>query len=140
MRNSFLIGMAGILVCLLTVVSGSLVFAETSAVEVQVAPATILIGADQADQITVHAAIAYSIVDTGSVDLNGLSPVATWADDRGELVARFSPAEVEALPEVQALGDVVLTLSGLTEEGAAFSGSDVVRVVVFAAPVSPPGK
>lgn len=140
MRNWILFGVVGVFACGGALLSGAGAFAESSAIDVQVAPGTILIGAEQANQITVHAAIAYSVVDSESIDLNGVAPVSTWADDRGELVARFSPVDVEALPEVQALGDVVLTLTGLTDAGDVFSGSDVVRVVAFAGSAAAQGK
>lgn len=139
MRNLIVLATAVALCLLLTVVPGSQVFAGVQVV-VQVAPATILIGADQAEQVTVHAAIPYSTVVTESVDLNGLEPASTWADDRGELVARFLSADVERLPEVADLGDADLTLSGVTTDGVDFSGTDTVRVVEFSGADAPKGK
>jgi hypothetical protein len=139
MRSLIVLATAVALGFLLTVVPGSQVFADVQVV-VQVAPATILIGADQAEQVTVHAAIPYITVDAGTVKLNGLPPESTWADDRGELVARFLSADVEALPEVAKLGDIELTLSGVTKDGVDFSGTDTVRVVEFSGADAPKGK
>jgi hypothetical protein len=94
--------------------------------EVQVAPQTIILGADQGGTVTVHAAIAYGLVDRDTIALNGLPAKGTKADARGELVAFFDEDAVKAMVGVPS---AMLTLTGVTNDGVAFSGSDTVRVI-----------
>lgn len=104
---------------------------EAQAVEIQIAPSTLLLNASQGGSVTVHADIPYSIVDGSSVKLDGIAATATFADDCGDLVAKFKETEVKA---GLSLGRVTLTLTGLTTDGTPFRGSDVVRVTTRRAP------
>lgn len=135
MRKLIPFGMAVALVGILAAIPGSHVFAEESApdllINIQVSPATILIGADQAVMVTVHAEIPYSTVDGASVTLNGIAVKATFSDLRGDLVAKFLSSEVKG---VVSPGNGELTLTGMTKDGQVFSGTCTVRVVEFAAP------
>ena len=84
--------------------------------------------------VTVHAVIPYSWVDTKSVTLTildtSISPTATFPDNRGELVAKFSVADVKAiLDNVEKPCPVEMTLAGVTKDGEEFSGTDTVRVI-----------
>lgn len=96
-------------------------------VSILVAPQTInLDGQADGDWVTVHTDIPYAVVDTGTVALNGLAAAATFADDRGNLVAKFSLAAIRGMvapPEAE------LILTGMTEDGASFSGIDTVKVL-----------
>ena len=108
----------------LTAVTGSIVYADTE-VEVLVSPQNILLDSVQSGSITVHVDIAYSLVNTGSVTLNGVPAKFTFADDRGDLVAKFSEEDIKAIVSPP---EATLTLAGVTKAGEAFSGSDVVKV------------
>ncbi|MCC6489413.1 MAG: hypothetical protein IT364_18065 [Candidatus Hydrogenedentes bacterium] len=128
-------GMVVALVCVLAAVPVSKVFAEEGEpdllINIQVSPATILIGADQAVMVTVHAEIPYSTVEGASVTLNGITVRATFSDLRGDLVAKFLSSEVKG---VVSPGNGELTLTGMTKDGQVFSGTTIVRVVKYAAP------
>lgn len=95
------------------------------ALGIAVSPQTFLLSAVQGS-VSVHTAIGYSTVDLGSLALNGVAPTSTKADSRGNLVAKFDEAEIEAL---LAPPTADLTLTGLLKDGTAFSGTDRVRVV-----------
>ena len=135
MRNLIPFGLAVAFVCILAAIPGSRVFAEDGEpdllINIQVSPATILIGADQAVMVTVHAEIPYSTVDGASVTLNGITVKATFSDLRGDLVAKFLSSEVKG---VVSPGNGELTLTGMTKDGQVFSGTCTVRVVEYAAP------
>ena len=91
---------------------------------VKVSPNTIVI-ASLGDWITVHTNIAYGIVDTSSVTLNGVPVAWTKSDLRGNLVAKFTQADIKA---IVAPPEATLELSGLTTGGEPFTGSDTVTV------------
>ena len=97
----------------------------TNTVAVQVAPHTMLLSSSQADFVTVHAEIAYGLVDTSTLTLNGVVVAWTKADSRGELVAKFREADVKA---VLSSPETTLTLRGMTVAGGEFSGEDTVKV------------
>lgn len=92
---------------------------------IAVSPQTFLLSATQGS-VSVHTAIGYSTVDLESLALNGVAPTSTKADSRGNLVAKFDEAEIEALVEPPTAD---LTLTGLLKDGTAFSGTDRVRVI-----------
>ena len=80
--------------------------------------------------VTVHTNIAYSSVDASTVELtteSGVSftPYTTFADDRGNLVAKFRMCDVR---EAVAPPSAYFTLSGATKTGAEFQGSETVEV------------
>lgn len=97
--------------------------AET--VVIQVSPSTIYIGS-LGGGVTVHAEIPYSTVAGATVTLNGLPVRATFADNRGELVAKF---DLAAVKDIIAPPSAELTLTGLTKDGVPFTGTDIIRVV-----------
>ncbi len=109
----------------LALMGGSAVYANQDD-DVLVSPQTILLGADQGGEVTVHVAIAYGSVDTASVALSGIPAEYTFSDARGELVAKFSETAVKDLVDPPS---ATLVLSCETKDGEPFSGSDVVRVV-----------
>lgn len=92
---------------------------------VAISPQLLILDTVQGGQVTVHTSIAFRSVDRASVCLNGIAAAATFADSRGQLVARFQEELVEAIVEVPS---AVLTLTGLYLDGSAFSGSDTVQV------------
>ncbi len=92
---------------------------------IAVSPQTLILSLDQGGAVTVHTAIRYSDVNTGGLTLNNVPADSTWADDRGNLVARFSERAVEA---IVAPPSAVLTLEGAMTDGSPFAGSDSVRV------------
>ena len=96
------------------------------------------------DSLTVHAAIAYSTVDRALCPVElcydaCTEAVATFADSRGELVAKFAIADVLGLGlEKNAYNE--LTMSGCTTTpDQTFSGSDVIYLKSYGAlPADPP--
>ena len=110
---------------------GAVVFAplsysqeEVENVVIQVSPSALILGAPGA-RVTVHADIAYSAVVGSSVTLNGVPAVATFADDCGNLVAKFAQEEIEA---IVAPPSATMTLVGTRVDGVTFSGSDTIMV------------
>ena len=93
-------------------------------VTIRVAPGTIAINS-KGTWVTVHAGIPYTVVDASTVELNGISARFCFADDRGNLVAKFTLADIK---EIVAPPTAILTLSGATKDGEPFSGSDTVKV------------
>lgn len=112
---------------LITFLSMSVVFSEDALViEINVAPETLILGADQGGEVSVHTNLSFSKVNTSTISFEGLSPTWVKADARGELVAYFSEIAVKNIvfpPEA------TLTLEGYTKDGIYFSGSDTVRVI-----------
>lgn len=81
----------------------------------------------QSTWVTVHAEIPFSAVDReAAVTLNGIAARSIFADDRGDLVAKFAIGDVRGVLDV---GTATLTLCGTTLEGDSFSGTDTVRVI-----------
>ena len=89
----------------------------------KISPHTIVLG--KVDTVTVHTNIPYSSVDTGSVTLDGAAPTGrgVWADDCGDLAARFAVADLEL-----ETGYVTLTLYGSYTENGTFEVTDTVWV------------
>lgn len=98
---------------------------------VTVSPSTIVLGLDKGSEVTVHTDIPLSVVDRSSVALSGVTPYTTFADSCGNLVAKFRQEEIES---IVAPPQATLTLTGMTEDGESFSGSDTVRVIVDPSP------
>jgi hypothetical protein len=85
-----------------------------------------LVSQADGDWMTVHTDMPYALVDTSTLELSGIPAAVAYADDRGNLVAKFGLADVEAIVEPPA---AELTLTGLTADGAPFAGSDVLQVL-----------
>jgi hypothetical protein len=105
--------------------AGGLADAQSLAVDVTISPSTIVLGAP-GEWITAHTDIPFALVDCSTVALNGVAVVVTKADARGDLVAKFRRAEIEA---IVAPPEAVLLLTGTTKQGECFAGSDMVVVV-----------
>ncbi len=93
---------------------------------IAVSPQTLILGVEQSGRVTVHTAIAGSVVDRATVALNGIPASSTWVDLRGNLVAGFGEADVKAIVEPD---EATLTLTGNRLDGTPFAGSDTVRVI-----------
>lgn len=123
--------MAALLVSIIWVSAQTVRAQDGESVEIQIAPSTLLLNSSQGGSVTVHADIPYSVVDATSVKLDGIAATSTFADDCGDLVAKFKETEVESGLVV---GRATLTLTGLTTDGTAFWGTDTVRVATRRAP------
>jgi hypothetical protein len=86
-----------------------------------VSPQTIVLA--KVATVTVHTNITETRVADGTVTLDGVAPLEVWADDCGDLAARFAVADLGLVP-----GDVTLTLSGDYAAGGTFTATDLVRV------------
>jgi hypothetical protein len=102
--------------------------ADTLPVDIQCSPSVVVLHAVAAgDCLTVHTDLRFLDVDTARpVELNGLLAEAVFADSRGDLVAKFNLTELRKLLSLPA---TTLTLTGFTDDGSDFTGSDVVRVI-----------
>ena len=111
-------------VAVLALVAAGIVMAEVVPVAIQVSPHTIALNAN-CTWVTVHADIAYSVVDGATITLNGIPATVTFADDRGDLVGKF---DFDVVIEGLAPGEAEMVLTGERTDGTLFSGSEVVRV------------
>ncbi len=124
--RGFLASVAVVL-CVLAVVSQAWSNSRTDdPLGIAVSPQTLILSLDQGGAVTVHTAIKYSAVQPASLTLNGVAATSTWADSRGNVVARFNESQVEA---TVAPPSAELTLEGLMKDGSPFAGSDTVRVI-----------
>lgn len=118
-------------VCVLAcavVLSVSLVLRAAESVPeggIVVAPSTLVMGS-QGVWVTVHADIPYVSVDGASVTLNGVPVTVTFADNQGELVAKF---QIDAIKGTVDPPSAVVELVAHTYAGGVFSASDTVRVI-----------
>lgn len=96
---------------------------------IAVSPSTLVMGS-QGVWVTVHADIPYRIVDTASVTLNGVPVTATFADNQGELVAKF---QIDAIKGTVSSPSAEVELVASTLDGEEFIGTDTIRVITNAA-------
>ena len=117
-----------VLICIL--VSASALLAGAIQISIKVSP-HIIVMRSPTDRLTVHTNIPFSTVNRGSVELivepNGasLNALTTFADDRGNLVAKF---DLDVVKGMVAAPSATLTLGGYTTSGARFEGSETVQV------------
>ena len=114
------------------------VFAETGnepfTIAIDIAPNVLNLN-NQGEVVTVHTDIAYGLVSTSSVYLNGVKINSWKADDRGNFVAKFLTDEVKALFDKDEIeidfvsGEMyTLTLTGTYVDGD-FWGSQDIKVI-----------
>jgi hypothetical protein len=102
----------------------------TIPISIKVSPHVIVMRSPTA-QLTVHTNIPYGTVDRNSVELgiepNGgsLNPLRTFADDRGNLVAKF---DLDVVKTMVSADYATFTLGGYTTSEARFEGSETVQV------------
>jgi hypothetical protein len=95
-------------------------------IDITVSPNVINI-ASASTVVTVHTDIAYSAVAGATVELNGIG-ISWWkSDSRGYFVAKFAASAVKGIVEPGTTA--TLTLTGQTNSGVPFSGSDDVDVI-----------
>ena len=97
--------------------------AET-ALEIQISPQTLVI-ATPGPWVTVHTNVPYSDVAASTVELEGIPASSTFADDCGDLVAKFVRDEICA---IVAPPEATLTLTAEMADGEFISGSDTIVV------------
>jgi len=100
--------------------------ADDLTVPIVVSPSTINLQS-QGTWVTVHAEIKYSLVVGASVTLDGVPVNVTFADNRGELVAKFVVGAIRDIVKPDTTPE--LELRGDTCDGGTFSGKDMVRVI-----------
>jgi len=99
---------------------------------IQVSPQTIILGRDANEGnvwVTIHAEIGFSSAYDVSVEIEGVDHTVieaevTFADSRGDLVAKF---RYDDLAELLGPGDAVLRLHAVIGE-TTYTGSDEIRV------------
>lgn len=97
-------------------------------IDIQVSPSTLNLQ-NQGEWVTVHTDIAYSLVVSGEVTLNGVPIEWSKADNQGNFVAKFVIGAIVGLPDLVIGGYNTLTLQGVTTDGEQFEGSDEVMVI-----------
>ncbi|HOD83232.1 MAG TPA: hypothetical protein PKG77_17595 [Phycisphaerae bacterium] len=102
---------------------------EVTDIAIQVSPNVIALRSN-GTWLTIHADISFAVVDKDSVQLEiegvTLAPQSLFADDCGDLVAKFPLNAVKDI--VKDKTSATMTLSGLTIAGDAFVGSATVAV------------
>jgi len=111
-------------VAVLTLATAGIVVAAEIPVEVQVSPATIVLGAP-CTWVTIHTDIPAAGVVAGTVELNGVVATIVKADARGNLVGKF---DFDAITADLSPGEAVMDFAGAYANGDTFVGSSVVPV------------
>jgi hypothetical protein len=96
---------------------------------IKVAP-DVLVISSHGTKVTIHSNIPAGTVNVSTLELSidgigHLTPISTFADARGQLVAKFDMEEVKGLVAVPS---AELTLYGVYFEGGDFSATDVIEV------------
>lgn len=96
---------------------------------INVAP-NVLVISSQGTKVTIHSNIPAGTVNVSTLELSidgigSLTPISTFADARGQLVAKFDREEVKGIVTVPS---AELTLAGIYFEGGTFAASDVIVV------------
>jgi len=103
--------------------------AEEARIDIVISPSTVNLDM-KGVWVTVHADIPYSLVDHDVlVTLNAVPVKSTFADNRGDLVAKFPVGDVAAILTEYVGEEVELTLSGTAADGTEFYGTDTIRVI-----------
>jgi len=121
----WIVVVASIAGVLATVVLAAAVQGQELTVPIVISPSTINLQSE-GTWVTVHAEIDYSDVVGATVTLDGIPVKATFADNRGDLVAKFAVGDVRGIVKP---GSVTLRLVGTTRDGGTFSGTDMVKVI-----------
>jgi hypothetical protein len=127
MKRTVLTG--GLLLCALVLGVSLVVQAAESVPEdgIAVSPSTLVMGS-QGTWVTVHADVPYRDVAVATVTLNGIPVAATFADNQGDLVAKFLIDLVKDHPDVRPPSADV-TLRALLDDGSEFVATDSIRVL-----------
>ena len=116
-----------LLLLVLVLVSVSVVLANTASegegYNIKVSPNTLKL-ASKVDVLTVHSDIPFTLVDTDTIVLNGMTPILVKADDLGALVTKFDISELKGTLDK---GTLSLTLSAVVE-GELVQASDTIAV------------
>lgn len=94
-------------------------------VEFVVSPQVIVLLSKSDNCVTVHANIAYALVAGDTITLNGLGAYATFADNRGEFVAKF---DLNRIKQMVSPPDAIMMLRGQLKDGTVIGGEIVVGV------------
>jgi len=118
---------AAVLICAIMALAATTTVLANSAVKgnepgMMVSPQTIVLAKTNA--VTVHTNIPATSVAAETVTLDDVAPLAVWADDCGDLAARFDVDALTLIPARQ----VLLTLRGVYTSGDTFAAEDTVRV------------
>jgi len=94
-------------------------------IAITISPHTLILGSDEGNWVTVHTDIPLSAVACGTLELNEIGVAWTKADALGNLVAKFRQADIKAIVSPP---QATLTLTGETNSGVPFTGSDTIQV------------
>ena len=98
-------------------------------VMIKVSPNNLAISS-MGTKVTIHSNIPAGSVNVSTLELRidggePLYPIATFADDRGNLVAKFNMNDAKGMVSV---GQATFTMTGDYFAGGDFSASDVIKI------------
>ena len=93
---------------------------------IAVSPSTLVMGS-QGVWVTVHADVPYRVVDCASVTLNGIPVKAAFADNQGDLVAKFEIDLVKAQLQTGCLSTCIARASVVRKGFVSASGVPIAR-------------
>ena len=98
-------------------------------VRITVSPKSLAISS-VGNKVTIHSNIPAGTVNVSTLELSidgigSLAPISTFADDRGNLVAKFGMNDVKSMVTVPR---AEFTLTGVYFSGGSFSATDVIKV------------
>ena len=115
------------LIMFLAVLGAKTALAVDFPITIDIAPKTLNLQ-NQGEVVTVHTSIAYGLVSSADVWLNGQPIAWSKADARGYFVAKFDIEAIKGLDlEVDQYN--TLRLEGWTVSGDTFWGEDEVKVI-----------
>lgn len=117
---------ASLVLCLLAVDAYSRRGGEPNdGVVIMISPRALVLDSAGGAAVTVHTNLPLGSVDRSSVELSGIPAISTFADDRGNLVAKFDDIAVK---NIVAPPQATLTLTGARVDGTTFAASETIFV------------
>lgn len=97
---------------------------EGDGFNITITPKVLVISSENT-VVSVHSNIPYSIVNTVTLELDGIPAKFTKADACGDLVVKFNSDDVK---DIVVPGNVTLTLTGELDDGTPFEAADTIIV------------
>ncbi|NLP08862.1 hypothetical protein GX408_00555 [bacterium] len=100
---------------------------DTIEIQIQVSPNTLNLQ-NAGEWVTIHTDLAYSSVNSASVQLNGVEISWSKSDNQGYFVAKFVMSEIKDLAGLKVGEYNSLTLTGESSDGL-FTGTQAIMVI-----------
>jgi hypothetical protein len=126
-KMKYAVKLSSYLILFLTVLWAGTTMAADLPITIDIAPKTLNLQ-NQGEVVTVHTDIAYSLVSSAEVWLNGQPIAWSKADARGNFVAKFDIEVIKGL-NLEIGRYITLRLEGWTVTGDTFWGEAEVRVI-----------